>query len=167
MYRYNTGARFCLDGEGSEGSAEEEEEEDGEGEDGAGSTWRSSDISLDVNQSSYEGDTALIVSARRGHTECLQILLSCPLIDVNATNLFGLSALCVACRKSHLACVRLLLEHPAADWRMSAGKLAVGATTEVKAILDEFGVKGRGQGELGCEGFLQGVLRNTRGLSLW
>lgn len=72
------------------------------------------DAGVDLNYQDEQGETALHVAARFGHSECADILLSGSLdqkIDLETTEkTYGWTALFVACVDGHLGVVDLLLE---------------------------------------------------------
>ena len=72
------------------------------------------DTPLNVNAPNTEGDAPLLVAARHGRVEAVQVLLAHMDIDINRSNLItGMAALHAASGAGHITVVRRLLEHPA------------------------------------------------------
>ena len=64
----------------------------------------------DLDARSYYGNTALMVAARRGHADIVDLLLAQPGIDINAkSGRYSLTALAAAAQNGHAAVVRQLL----------------------------------------------------------
>ncbi|RLV60434.1 ankyrin repeat domain-containing protein [Parashewanella curva] len=69
---------------------------------------------VNFSQSTTEGINALMLSASKGHQNCLAFLLSKKLCgDINAVDSRGYTALHFAVKGRHLACAEVLLEHQA------------------------------------------------------
>ena len=115
-----------------------------------------------INKQSYDGESAAMAAAVRGHTECLKALLSHPELDVNLENVFGSTALSLATRKGHVDCVRLLADCPTLIWAKQGRAVTHPSTTASAEIRDI--LKGASAGKLsgstqeaGCDVFLSPI----------
>jgi ankyrin repeat protein len=63
----------------------------------------------------HNGDTALIIAARKGHSDIIEVLLSHPKIEVNLCNSAGRSPLMIAALQGQLDCTQKLLQIPEID----------------------------------------------------
>jgi ankyrin repeat protein len=68
------------------------------------------DSHCDVNVQNNTGDTALILAASNGHSECVKLLID-NYCDVNVINDFGDPALTLATSKNHSECVKILTDN--------------------------------------------------------
>jgi ankyrin repeat protein len=87
------------------------------------------DLAFDCNHRDYEGRTALVWAAERGHYQAVKILLSnlCGGVDVNAQDDHGMTAMMYACHWGDLRVLDSLLSQPAIDLRLqnNAGTTAL------------------------------------------
>ena len=67
------------------------------------------DLGADPNKRDSRGNTALMIAARHGHLDAVQILMHDPKIQVNLKNMDGRSALFYAAAQGHLEIFSLLL----------------------------------------------------------
>ncbi|HTY21737.1 MAG TPA: ankyrin repeat domain-containing protein [Desulfomonilaceae bacterium] len=84
----------------------------------------------DVNSRDENNDTALIVSARQGQSETVELLLGKKGVDVDATNHSRATALFAACGQGHTDTAKLLLEAGAnVNFKSSDGFTPLAATS--------------------------------------
>lgn len=116
-----------------------------------------------VNKQSYDGESAVMAAAVRGHTECLKALISHPETNVNLENVFGSTALSLATRKSHTDCVRLLADCPTLNWSMQGRSVthpSTKASAEIRDILKRASagkLSNSTTQEAGCDVFLSPI----------
>ena len=70
---------------------------------------------LNINTKDKHDNTALMLAAMNGHSDCVKLLLSQKNVDINAKDKCCDTALTLAARKGHLDCVKLLLSHDDID----------------------------------------------------
>ena len=149
-----------------------DEGDDGEDNDADEEIWENGDEQVasadkgkcQVNLCSFDGETALMAAAVRGHAEIVSLLLAHRRINVNVQNVFGSTALSLAARRGHEHIVRLLIACPSLNWSVQErSALGAAASDEIRSILRE-GAASAAKKEARCDVWTLSPLRIASGL---